>query len=384
METSLLFCMNSAAATVCLFSAFLLFSRAEGIRARKVLGGILLAWGIMYLVTFGRIGQITEMSERGFMPVFGLIGGVPAGASLLFYMLEVMRSGWLSWKKVLLVLSPYFLAIAIFVVLSMVSETPVRHLTDPADFINHIDEFNVWYRLVFFLITTGYIVALFAVFLRYAPRYRRWIEENYSSIEQMDISWMRNLLWGMVAICGVYFLAMGSETFIALYIYYPVMTLFFSYQAYKGLFQQNPYPEHFFHVSLLEDKEIFAEEETMHEKQNGQVSVQKKEEYRKEFEQWMEKDKPYLRTDFKLTDLQNRLPMNRTYLSRFFNEFYGCSFHNLVRRYRVEEAKQLLRNNPSLIAKEIFPLCGFASEAVFHRAFTEVTGTTPKQYRLSL
>lgn len=385
MNISVLYSLDAAAATVCLFSSFLLFARSEGIRARKVLGGTLLAWGMVYLAGFIRMGEIGEMSERGFMPAFGLITGVIGGCSLMFYVLEVMRSGWLTWKRVLLILSPYFLSIAIFAGVLILGNMPIRHLEDPADFVRHFGEFNVWYRLVFLFITIVYVFAMYAVFLRYAPRYRQWTDENFSSTELMDISWFRYLLIGITALSGIYFFAMANETILPLYFHFTAIILFFPYLAFKGLFLQNPYPERFFKDSLQEEEIIVREESnTESNTNNDQVFLAKMEEYRKVFEHWMDTEKPYLRTDFKLADVQARFPMNRTYLSRFFNEFYGCSFSHVVRRYRAEEAMRLIRQNPGLISKELYPLCGFTSEVVFHRAFTEATGMTPKQFRSSI
>lgn len=383
MGISILYSLDSAAATVCLFSAFLLFTRAGGIRARKVLGGTLLIWGIIYLLGFARIGEIEHMSERGFMPAFGVIGGTIAGCSLMFYMLEVMRSGWLSLKRGIIILSPYFLSIFLFVVIQSLSSYPIRHLNDPADFVDHIHEFNVWYRLVFLFITIVYVIAIITVYIRYAPRYRKWIEDNYSSTELMTITWFRYLLWGMVALCVIYFYAMYNKTILPLYIHYPAVILFFPYLTYKGLFQQNPYPKDFFRKSLLEE-EIVEEEQTVYEKQNETAFTQKMEEYRLQFEQWIEKEKPYLNKDFKLADVNARYPMNRTYLARFFSETYGCSFSTRIKLYRVEEAQRILREQPDMISKELYHLCGFTSEAVFHRAFTEMTGLTPKQFRVVL
>ncbi len=186
MIASILYILDAAAITVCLFSAFLLFVRAEGIRARKVLGGTLLAWGVIYLIGLIRIGEIGVISERGFIPVFGVISGTMGGCSLMFYMVEVMRSGWLSWKRILFILSPYFLSILGFAGVQALSSLPLRHLEGVADFMDHIEEFNVWYRLVFLFITIWYMIAMFTIYARYAPRYRKWIEENCSSTERMD------------------------------------------------------------------------------------------------------------------------------------------------------------------------------------------------------
>ena len=57
--------------------------------------------------------------------------------------------------------------------------------------------------------------------------------------------------------------------------------------------------------------------------------------YHDEIANWMIKEKPYLNPSFKLMDVSNILPLNRTYLSRVFNDGFGESFSNVVRNYRI-------------------------------------------------
>ena len=104
---------------------------------------------------------------------------------------------------------------------------------------------------------------------------------------------------------------------------------------------------------------------------------QSNEEYRRALEEWMEKEKPYCNPDFKLVDLQKVLPMNRTYLSQFIHAEYDCSFYLFVNRYRIEEAKRLMADNPELKLADISAICGFSSPSVFSRTFTAVTGQSP-------
>ena len=51
--------------------------------------------------------------------------------------------------------------------------------------------------------------------------------------------------------------------------------------------------------------------------------------YVKEIEQWFREEKPYLRGDLRLSDLQRRFPIGRTYLSQLFNKALGVSFLRL-------------------------------------------------------
>ena len=56
----------------------------------------------------------------------------------------------------------------------------------------------------------------------------------------------------------------------------------------------------------------------------------------------MAERKPYLRGDFKFMDVSEILPLNRTYLSRVFNDGFGDSFSGVVRDYRIRETEEML------------------------------------------
>jgi len=333
--------------------------------------------GAIYATFLFRIGPLDGVLDRGFMAPFALMTGMVASNFLLLYFIEVMRSGWLTLKRGILLLSPSVVSVIIFFVILRLAGLPLRKLDGMTEFINSFNEFDVWYRLVFLIIATCNVGGMGMLFVRLEPHYRKWTDENYSSTELMDISWLRYLLLVLILLALTYYFMMFNPTITPVYLHFIMILVFFPYIIYKGLFQKNPYPENFFRKAIPEEDFVTVEKENNTE--NG--FDLKMEEYRKLFEQWMENEKPYLLPDFKLADLQQHYPMNRTYLARFFSDTYGCSFRILIRRYRVNEAVRILQESPNLITKELFSRCGFTSEVVFHRSFTEETGMTPKQFR---
>ena len=122
---------------------------------------------------------------------------------------------------------------------------------------------------------------------------------------------------------------------------------------------------------------LCSEEETM----KKCLFTSKLPEYRDKLEQWMQTEKPHLRKDFKLTDAMEILPLNRSYLSRLFNEGYGERFYHFVMRYRIAESKHLLLTRPDLTITSIADMSGFSSPSVFGRAFTQEMKCSPMQWR---
>ena len=65
------------------------------------------------------------------------------------------------------------------------------------------------------------------------------------------------------------------------------------------------------------------------------------------------------------------------------NRYIHQSFHEFVNRYRVEEAKQILREQAGkeLPVTDVVAAAGFNSKATFNRFFKQYAGLTPSQYR---
>ena len=94
----------------------------------------------------------------------------------------------------------------------------------------------------------------------------------------------------------------------------------------------------------------------------------------------MQTEKPYLNPDFRLLDTRQVLPLNRTYLSHLINTEYGCNFYQFVTKYRIDEAKRLMREQPNMKIQDVAEQCGFSSPTVFARVFFRETGKTPREW----
>lgn len=157
-----------------------------------------------------------------------------------------------------------------------------------------------------------------------------------------------------------------------------IFLVFFLYGFYRVLFWKSPYPENHFKDGMNEKTvQITQENDTIINKS----FTDRLPGYKAKLVQWMETEKPYLRKEFKLSDALKILPLNRSYLSRLFNEGYGESFYQFVMRYRIEESKRLLLSRPDLNITNIAELSGFSSLSVFGRAFTQKMNCSPIQWR---
>ena len=89
----------------------------------------------------------------------------------------------------------------------------------------------------------------------------------------------------------------------------------------------------------------------------------------------------YLEPRLSVRDIAKRLGSNESYVSRAINQTTGMSFNNWVNRARVERAKTLLIDAPSMSILAIAMESGFNSKATFNRVFRDIAGRTPSQFR---
>ncbi len=87
----------------------------------------------------------------------------------------------------------------------------------------------------------------------------------------------------------------------------------------------------------------------------------------------------FLDASLSLKKLSTLVGTNQTYMSNVVNRYFGCNLKELINSYRVEYAKELLRNGKCLM-KDIPERCGFASKSAFYSAFRKMVGCRPVEY----
>lgn len=95
----------------------------------------------------------------------------------------------------------------------------------------------------------------------------------------------------------------------------------------------------------------------------------------------MNVEKPFLKGDFSLPQLADRLKLSVHVVSQVINDGLGKSFFEMTAEYRVEAAKQLLKDQPNIKIEEIAEQVGYNSKSSFNTAFKKITGKTPSEFR---
>ena len=332
--------LSFAFAIVCFFGAAMCFRHLDNNRIRKTWAVILILWGSWELVMVAlfktaynpfRVGdELLESTSMLLACVFAWM--------LMIYPSISIRPGKYNWRRGALFLLP-------LVVLGI---------------IDYFLPFDL--RILIAL----YPIWMVRVVFRNIRKYRRWCEENFSTLDDIDAQWIVRYMV-MIVLAGLvfYYLCVSDDPARAFTQQWYLMFVL-GYTTDQVLYRPDPW-ERLRSTAMEEEKK----------EEPYPVNAA----YRATLETWIEKEKPYLNPDFQLTDLRQVLPMNRTYLSQFINAEYGCSFYHWVNGLRIAEAKRLLTENPEIKMKEIAQQSGFSSPTVFSRVFTRETGMTPRDWK---
>ena len=331
--------------TVACLGAWLMFRHSNGLRFRKVWGWTLVMWGLAdgaYLVCW-LISPTKMMDMSAYeLTTHELLIGNLLGWLLLLYPTETLRPHWLTAKKALLQLVPMFALVALDYIVS-VNLTPIISL---------------------------YPFALLGLLITHMRAYRIWCEENFSTLDDIDVQWIMRYLIMLVLVGVVYLYLCLSHSHTRGFTQLWLVILMLAYGTEKILFQRDPW-------TMVQTLQQEKSEDTSLSKPSSSVSNAA---LRTKLEEWMTQEKPYCDPNFRLMDLQHVLPMNRTYLSQFIHNEYGCTFYQFVNRYRIEEAKRMKLEQPDIKIGEASVRCGFSSPTVFTRTFTAIVGVTPREW----
>ena len=345
--------LNVCTFTVAFSGAWLIFRHSERLRMRRLWGYALLAWGIgdlAYLVCYLVAPlQVMNMGAEQLTTHELLIGNL-LGWVMVLYPTDTLRPGWLTPKIVAWQLLPMIALAA----------------------LDYVAPFSMWPLLAL------YPYALLILTLSQIRAYRIWCENNYSSMEHIDAQWIIRycIMLFLIGANYVYMCSGHGHTRGFTQQWFVVFMLVYSTE--QILFRKDPWED----VTAENVKELTGESvKELSDDGTEEIELTDKADNQRILEEWLATEKPYLNPDFKLIDLREVLPMNRTYLSQFINATYGCSFYQFVNRYRIEEAKQMMRDYPELRLADVATRSGFSSREAFSRTFTTETGVTPGEWR---
>lgn len=232
---------------------------------------------------------------------------------------------------------------------------------------------------LFFLVSNGklffrlmFSITYLTLSFRRLPRYRAFIR-NYSANEKSLLRWVTIYLFFVVCLIPVPLIGL----------FLPRNSLFTSsyavFQVLEMIVQHS-----FLAYHVVSRNYILVEAATPEQEQNNFKSIQTdadkedREEHtvlkksiltKSRFENYIQKKKPYLNPELKITDMVADLKINRTYISSFINTQYGMNFNSYINSLRVKEFKHLRQSHQCTgkTDNELAEMAGFNSYRNYKR-----------------
>lgn len=101
-------------------------------------------------------------------------------------------------------------------------------------------------------------------------------------------------------------------------------------------------------------------------------------------EELFQKIEAYVRTNLSepltLQGICQLFGISQSYLSRLFRRHTRFSFIEYITNLRINEAKRLMQEQPSMLLKDIAEIVGYQNQHYFSRIFKSVTGIAPSEF----
>lgn len=203
-----------------------------------------------------------------------------------------------------------------------------------------------------------------------------------SNPEDYNLKWLEQIIIGFVLITLLFslFTIFFYQHQLNIFMYLSMLiTVYFT--AYNSLKQKEIYP-----INEAQTEEVISitEEQDEEDEKRKIVPDQKLIELKSELNTLMQTQEPYLNSELNLINLSELLNISPHILSYVINTGFNVNFPQFVNKYRVEKAKQLLKDPEQSKKLSILGIAyesGFNSKTVFNTTFKKTTGQTPSEFK---
>jgi AraC-like DNA-binding protein len=220
---------------------------------------------------------------------------------------------------------------------------------------------------------TAYLISAQRVLRQYSDA----IRNSFSSLEKINLNWLRFLMMCQFIIWPVaFFVEMVKTDPVQVNTMWLCISVFIYAIGYFGIRQ----PE-IFTGQMQNDEPASQLEKKKYEKSS--LTPEKSRQYLQRLQEYMQLEKPHLDRTITLQTLAEKLAFTTHELSQLINEQLNKNFFEFINMYRIDEAKAKIKDEQfnHLTIAAIGYESGFNSVSAFNAAFKKNTGITPSQYR---
>jgi AraC-like DNA-binding protein len=346
---------------------FFLTSKKPGRQSNKILAIFLLVqFVIIYdFETFSLKNYLIKISPHLFFIGTSFI--FLAAPAFYLYVKSLAFRDFKLHKHHLLHALPFVFATSIFAVYFHLNPIAIKRAI-----LYGVNYFPPNFWIFYNIIVLSQILVYFIIDFIILKNYRREIRQQYSSVNNINLSWLSFILYAFIIAWFSSVTVFVSRNYFwnildqLVFLNFFAFFLFFNYIFYKGL----AHPEIF---SGVEEKPKYV---------SSKLTTDEAESYLVRLNTFMDKEKPYLNPTLTLKELSTELSIPSRYLSQIINEHMQSNFYDYISKYRIEEAKKLLSDlSCDKTVLEILYEVGFNSKSSFNTAFKKFTGITPSRFK---
>ncbi|MDX1349662.1 MAG: helix-turn-helix transcriptional regulator [Putridiphycobacter sp.] len=216
--------------------------------------------------------------------------------------------------------------------------------------------------------------------LRVLVNHKKLINDNFSSIEKINLQWLFRLVLGLSFIWILVFFADDEIIFSS-------VVLFVAFIGYYGIKQVGVFTNQqvlelspAFESKKIAEPSIAVPEVSKYEK--SALSDIQLNAFHGKLVQLMNQKKLFLTPELTLTMVAEELEIHPNTLSQVINTAEQKNFFDYVNTLRIEEFKERIANpdNQKYTLLSLALECGFNSKTSFNRNFKNLTGKSPSEY----
>lgn len=235
-------------------------------------------------------------------------------------------------------------------------------------------------RLLFFVFYAIQICYCCYLFYIEAKLFKKGLEDYFSDTHKLNLQTYKNLLRGAIVVGVIALISLIQQNLIyetfftiaAIVFYFLFAIKFINYTKVFILIE--PVIVHPVQIPAgdLNEKPEIPESDALLFQTNSKW---------KGLKRIIIDEKHYLKEQVTLEDIAQVLQVSRTTLSNLINSEEGQNFYSWINSLRIEHSKTLLINYPGHTISQIAQLTGFTETSNFSRAFKNITGLTPTEWR---
>lgn len=198
--------------------------------------------------------------------------------------------------------------------------------------------------------------------------YKLGLKDSYSSFLNGDIRWLKVVWVGMILI-------LGFASFF-------LVVLFFTeiYRRSMDYLYVLPMSALVYVISYKLAGVEWAKPEIKLKYEKSGLKANEVEKYKELIYELLVKKQLFLNQELRLQDLAEEMGISNHHLSQLLNQHMNTTFFDLINKYRVGEAKELIKTHQHYTLLQIAYDSGFNNKTSFVNAFKRFEGTTPSRF----